>query len=751
MKNLSYLFQTYQANVTSGMLKEFATSLKVSVESLQALSVGFHPSEQAWIFAERDIKGNIIGLLKRYSDGKKRMFDNSKRGLYYVVNPNYKNKISRNLLHDFVRISKAKVKCPICGKPDWCLVSADDPTDPAEVICNRPIAEQNSVARIGDAGWLHVLDENRAKKHVGKDLLISTDKPYLIVEGATDVLAAFDLGFQAIGRPSAQGGIDLVAKLLRGQQVIIIGENDAGAGEQGMKMAFSKLKKVCKKATKVMPPLGIKDLRDWVTNGLTEKSFFNFLPQHANSKDDPNLLEDPTPLGIAELWLKEKYIQGIYLLFRRHRGCFWEYINGQYRKVDEDILDKQFYDFLQKKYYIEKEAAKPYVPTEFGIRKIKHALLRKAQILNGPNVDEPFIIQGCQSKINFDRQKCVVFQNGILNVETGRLTPLSPEFFTTSTLPYEYKEDVDCPLWKKTIREWFNDDSETMTLLQQWFGYNFIATNYLEALMLLFGQPGSGKSTTTKILTELLGPERCSAIEFRDLGYTFGMQQLVGKYAAILSEDQATRQLDNNQVLQMIKRLTGRNRIVIRQKFKDSFTAELFTRLTYECDTLPRFIDNPQALQRRLNILYFPNSFRDSPNVFLKDQLLKEIQGIANWSLEGLQQLIKTDKFVQPKASEATQAEFQCMTSPIAAMARDCLDFTDPDAYVPKDQVYDLHKVWFAEAGYALYNRIWFFRTFASAFPSIKEIRPYIENERIYCYRGVQITPEAYERYLGKP
>jgi putative DNA primase/helicase len=756
MKNFPDLFQTYQGNVTSGMLREFAESLKVSVESLEALGVGYYPLEQAWVFAERDAKGKIIGLLKRYSNGKKRMVDSSRRGLYYILNPEHKeNKNTKSLLHDFVRISEAKVQCPICGKPDWCLVSRDNPHDPSEVICNRPIAEQGNIARIGDAGWLHILDKNRAKKYTGKDLLLPTEHSYLVVEGATDVLAAYDLGFVAVGRPSAQGGIDQAGRLLFGKRAIVIGENDSGAGKQGMEMTFAKLQKACKKISKLLPPPGVKDFRDWVDHGLTERSFFEYLPEHASSKTDDNLLEDPTPLGIAEQWLKEKHINGIHLHFRHHRSDWWVYNNGQYDKAYDDILDKEFYDYLEKKYYIDSDAkeqrTRRYVPTEFGIRKIKHALLRKAQILNGPDTDEPFIISGCKSKIEFDRQKCIIFKNGILNIETRKLSLLSPEFFTTSTIPYNYDEDAACPLWERTVKEWFNDDKDSILLLSQWYGYNFLATNYLEAMMFLFGQPGSGKSTITEILSRLLGPERCSAIEFKDLGYTHGMQQLVGKYAAVLSEDQVTKRMDNSQVLQMIKRLTGNNRIVIRPKYKDSFTTRLFTRLTYECDTLPRFIDNSQALQRRLNILYTPNSFRDSPNVFLKTQLLKEIQGIANWSLRGLQSLLKSHKFVQPKASDTVREEFQYMTSPIAAMAHDCLEFDDENICTPRDQLYDLHRAWFEEAGYALYNRVWFFRTFRTTFPNIDQARPQIGNKKVYCYRGVKITPDAFEKYLGRP
>ena len=39
--------------------------------------------------------------------------------------------------------------CPVCGKPDWCLVSADG----SAAICPRV----ESARQVGDAGWLHIL------------------------------------------------------------------------------------------------------------------------------------------------------------------------------------------------------------------------------------------------------------------------------------------------------------------------------------------------------------------------------------------------------------------------------------------------------------------------------------------------------------------------------------------------------------------------------------------------------------------
>ncbi len=51
------------------------------------------------------------------------------------------------------RVSKCR-PCPICGKPDWCLLASDG----SAAICAR--ISEGSQKRCGDAGWLHVLRDD---------------------------------------------------------------------------------------------------------------------------------------------------------------------------------------------------------------------------------------------------------------------------------------------------------------------------------------------------------------------------------------------------------------------------------------------------------------------------------------------------------------------------------------------------------------------------------------------------------------
>ncbi len=64
-----------------------------------------------------------------------------------------------SILDDFLRVSKAR-PCPVCGRPDWCLLDRSNPDDPAVVICQR--VESPDI--FGEAGFFHRLHgSNRTK------------------------------------------------------------------------------------------------------------------------------------------------------------------------------------------------------------------------------------------------------------------------------------------------------------------------------------------------------------------------------------------------------------------------------------------------------------------------------------------------------------------------------------------------------------------------------------------------------------
>ncbi len=92
----------------------------------------------------------------------------------------------------------------------------------------------------------------------------SPDQPIILVEGLSDTAAATELGFDAIGRPSATGGNALLAPLVKDRHICIMGENDSGAGKTGAEKCASDLHGHAASVKVIFPPAEQKDLRAWV-------------------------------------------------------------------------------------------------------------------------------------------------------------------------------------------------------------------------------------------------------------------------------------------------------------------------------------------------------------------------------------------------------------------------------------------------------------------------------------------------------
>lgn len=91
----------------------------------------------------------------------------------------------------------------------------------------------------------------------------SMTDPIFIVEGMSDVSAGLSMGLDIVGRPSATGGADLLAELLKDRHACIIAENDSGPGQDGARKIAEKINESIATLRIISPPSEYKDLRSW--------------------------------------------------------------------------------------------------------------------------------------------------------------------------------------------------------------------------------------------------------------------------------------------------------------------------------------------------------------------------------------------------------------------------------------------------------------------------------------------------------
>lgn len=773
-KKIETLLDAYQGNAYPAMLEDLAINLGVSADSLRRLALGWVPVVEFkkgknfhgwWVIAERDANGVPVGLSLRSQSGMKVMFPGSKHGLIYEVNPDHEHggKGYDAGPDNWLRTMDAGVPCPVCGKPDGCLLSAENPADPKAVVCIR--VREGAVKPLR-FGYLHI---RKAEGKLSKSVSALAGDPneyVLVVEGMSDAAAAMDMGFRSVGRPSNLACMDMLADLVRGQRVIVVGENDEinpqtgkRPGEEGMIAAFQILNKVCRDIKMVLPPSHIKDLRAWMSKyGLTRDEFLKHVEEAGQEKAAQIVLADNRPLTIARAFLDDKYRMAGRYLIKRWAGTWYQYHDAKYREVGDEEFESQWFPWSHDKFVTVinvnngSSTIQPLVANTHLIANVTKAIIADTLV---PHTRIPAWVNDSKSKL--DPRDLIVFSNGILHVpafldgmsEDKYLLDLTPDLFTTAALPFPFDPTATCNEWKKFLRTSLGDEQEKIMLLREWFGYCMTPDTSMHKLMYLRGPSGAGKSVILNILCRMVGEEQAASTSFADLAGAFGIQSMVGKLICVIPDARTPRYGDNMRGLELLLNITSGDGVQINRKFKDPLERHKLTaRITIASNEFLDVPDHSGAMLRRLNIIEFKQSFVGREDFKLESKLATEIPGIAVWALTGLKRLREQGRFTEPMSSLESAHEWRTSTSPMASFVEEC---TEPGGEVQKRELYDAWVGWSRERKLGQLSMSRFMERVRAAAPHAVSDTYEKGGHKFAVYRGLSIRSWAAKQFLGRP
>jgi putative DNA primase/helicase len=113
---------------------------------------------------------------------------------------------------------------------------------------------------------------------------------------------------------------------------------------------------------------------------------------------------------------------------------------------------------------------------------------------------------------------------------------------------------------------------------------------------------------------------------------------------------------------------------------------------------LPALADASGALASRLIIAPLQKSFLGRENVHLHDDLIKELPGILNWSIEGWKRLRERNRFVQPESGQALVQQMEDLASPVRNFLRECCE-QGTGKQVKVADLFDSWRLWCSRAG----------------------------------------------------
>jgi len=320
--------------------------------------------------------------------------------------------------------------------------------------------------------------------------------------------------------------------------------------------------------------------------------------------------------------------------------------------------------------------------------------------------------------------------------------PTTPDYFTFQALPYEVTDDTPQPQrWLRFLEELWPNDSESIQLLQEWFGYCLTSDTSQHKMLLLVGPPRSGKGTMARVLRELLGTENAAGPSLSSLAQSFGLAPLLSAKVAIIPDARLSAYADQGVIVERLLSITGEDALTVDIKYREPITCKLNTRIMLLTNELPRLTDISGALAKRMLVLELENSFYGQEDPHLFAELQQELPGILRWAAEGWTRLQTRGHFVEPASSQDLHQEFEELASPISVFLKDrCV--VGPEQTVARGALYDAYCGWCRQTGRQPSTSAMFGRDLRAAVRNLRTSQPRKTTAtRSRQYLGVGLKP----------
>lgn len=277
----------------------------------------------------------------------------------------------------------------------------------------------------------------------------------------------------------------------------------------------------------------------------------------------------------------------------------------------------------------------------------------------------------------------IVFANGTLDLKTGKfdLLKFNKEDYNTIFIPHEYNIEAEYPNKAIEFIKMMIPNEKELDFILEWFGYQFVKSYPITKMLFIQGGGGNGKSTLIKIMSSLVGASNVSNVSMKSLvNNRFQSALLYNKLTNTVADIGADFFEDSS----IIKALTGDDRITVERKGENGFDYLNFAKMTYSCNSLPRFKDNTGGLNRRPIVLQLNEDFTTkvkNSNIHVNDIINDEAE---------MERLIKlcTDKFMKviqngynfTESEAMIQAKNDWLTDdPIVDFIDETFEFVDND------------------------------------------------------------------------
>ena len=523
---------------------------------------------------------------------------------------------------------------------------------------------------------------------------VNDNQTVYIVEGEKDVENLKKIGLVATTNPMGAGKWKShYNKYFTGAEVVILPDND----EPGRKHADAIVKGLKGKAKSIkvveLPDLQIKgDVSDWLSSGGTKEKLLELVEGSpvVDAKEICNL----KPQNEGEPWIYyngDKHIILPQILAEHIRTT------SRYYFVKNAALDGVLRYWYSDGYYklICDDELKGYIKEFIPLTLQKTRDIN--EVFNLLITDRKFI---SHEALN-DDENIINFQNGLLHLDTMKLTEHTPDVISTIQIPCNYNPDAlpsQQMYFDKLMEHLTSGNHEVKSLLLQFIGAtisNIKGYKFKKALFMV-GPGDSGKSKLKELTHRLLGEENVGVISLSQLEARFGTSRIYGKRLA----GDGDMSFCTVKELEIFKKGTGGDAIDFEFKGKTGFKSVFNGLFWFCCNKLPKFGgDKGNWVYNRIMVCGCGNSVpEDKQDKHLLENMCLEREYIVQLALKELKKAIANNySFIIPDEMIQATEQYKIDNDSFLRFLEECTmdrPFDKVTDDCDKKRLYDVYKAW---------------------------------------------------------
>jgi putative DNA primase/helicase len=312
------------------------------------------------------------------------------------------------------------------------------------------------------------------------------------------------------------------------------------------------------------------------------------------------------------------------------------------------------------------------------------------------------------TEIAFDRNPVLTFQNGTLEIETGRFRDFSQADYCSIIMDYAYDPEARCPQWERFIEDVTDEEPRRAENLQFIAGYTLFSDCRHQKVFILVGNGGNGKSVYLELIQKLFGDNNVTHVEPTGLAKEFERIRLKDSLLNIGSD--INSDFSKGEIREWLLKVADGTSVQACYKGLNHIDFIPRCKLVYACNALPT-AEIINGLNRRMQFIDFPCQYVETPDpnnrkqkprdINIVKKLTDELPGIFNWAYEGYKLLTTVGYFTDTPEQQTLMTQFEQTSNPISVFCDD----RDFKGTISRDDIYSWYTSWCDSTGHRPLSR----------------------------------------------